>query len=567
MISVVQKRKSTPGVGRQQNTAMGAVTAVVAAAATGTNQNKRAPQQAKKKTKSSSNNKKCAQNQQQQQQPQMVQMNNQNNQANDEQVWIFGLINNIEQLLATFNSVNNQSSLQQQQQQHLSFSNKSPPSGYSTPSTMSSPFILSSSSCSSNSSAQSTSNSPVCSPKVSQLSSSSLYANSSNQSSLFGSPGPGQQQQQQVLGLHQSNITTTTTTTNTNHQQQLPRSPISRQIKFHEYKGPPQVKRPANHSNQKQSNGSTSQKAPASSSSSLSSSATSNTSSGVQGNAGNGMATNQAPLAVRGQSGGDCNNNNNQRADCVQVLDVNSLENVKQMSSISHQQQQTPTTLCLNKMTSPSGNNQLIPSQTMIQGPQQPALFRVVPAAPAEGVQIISSSHQQQQQRQQTIFVSPTSEMLNCGQQQQFVVLQEQPQQQQQYQPHLASSDFTYSALNQFGQQATFAYGAPSDELAMTEPTQQFASSVASTLGHDESSDQFVDNFSLMGQMEPSDQDHNDDDDTCDIEPTICFSNGQSGANYDETLLFSEYIDMQDIPMNVDESDWLKKFLPPCSMS
>lgn len=45
-----------------------------------------------------------------------------------------------------------------------------------------------------------------------------------------------------------------------------------------------------------------------------------------------------------------------------------------------------------------------------------------------------------------------------------------------------------------------------------------------------------------------------------EIEPTIGFSNG-----IDE-LLFSEFIDLQDIPVNVNESDWLKKFLPPCSM-
>lgn len=56
-------------------------------------------------------------------------------------------------------------------------------------------------------------------------------------------------------------------------------------------------------------------------------------------------------------------------------------------------------------------------------------------------------------------------------------------------------------------------------------------------------------------------------DDTSEIEPTISFSSGPgSGLSaYDETLLFSEFIDLQDVPLNVDESDWLKKFLPPCS--
>lgn len=34
----------------------------------------------------------------------------------------------------------------------------------------------------------------------------------------------------------------------------------------------------------------------------------------------------------------------------------------------------------------------------------------------------------------------------------------------------------------------------------------------------------------------------------------------------DGELLFSEFIDLQDVPMNVTESDWLKKFLPPCSL-
>lgn len=41
-----------------------------------------------------------------------------------------------------------------------------------------------------------------------------------------------------------------------------------------------------------------------------------------------------------------------------------------------------------------------------------------------------------------------------------------------------------------------------------------------------------------------------------------------SEQHVDEELLFSEFIDLQDLPMNVTESDWLKKFLPPsCSLS
>lgn len=54
--------------------------------------------------------------------------------------------------------------------------------------------------------------------------------------------------------------------------------------------------------------------------------------------------------------------------------------------------------------------------------------------------------------------------------------------------------------------------------------------------------------------------DSEDTTDACEIEPSISFSHGV------EELLFSEFIDLQDVPMNVDESDWLKKFLPPCSM-
>lgn len=39
-------------------------------------------------------------------------------------------------------------------------------------------------------------------------------------------------------------------------------------------------------------------------------------------------------------------------------------------------------------------------------------------------------------------------------------------------------------------------------------------------------------------------------------------------SQLDEELLFSEFIDLQDVPMNVTESDWLRKFLPPsCSLS
>lgn len=61
--------------------------------------------------------------------------------------------------------------------------------------------------------------------------------------------------------------------------------------------------------------------------------------------------------------------------------------------------------------------------------------------------------------------------------------------------------------------------------------------------------------------------------DACEIEPSIGrFAGGDSaaaiGSDEDiEGLLFSEFIDLQHVPMNVDESDWLKKFLPPCSMS
>lgn len=51
-----------------------------------------------------------------------------------------------------------------------------------------------------------------------------------------------------------------------------------------------------------------------------------------------------------------------------------------------------------------------------------------------------------------------------------------------------------------------------------------------------------------------------EDTDACELEPSISFV-----QDVDE-LLFSEFIDLQDVPMNVDESDWLKKFLPPCSM-
>ena len=52
------------------------------------------------------------------------------------------------------------------------------------------------------------------------------------------------------------------------------------------------------------------------------------------------------------------------------------------------------------------------------------------------------------------------------------------------------------------------------------------------------------------------------DDDTCEIEPTISFD-----GDLDHGMMYSEFIDSQDIPLNVDESDWLKKFLPPCSTS
>jgi len=66
----------------------------------------------------------------------------------------------------------------------------------------------------------------------------------------------------------------------------------------------------------------------------------------------------------------------------------------------------------------------------------------------------------------------------------------------------------------------------------------------------------------LLGQYEsPANFGPNSEQtDACEIEPTINFGHG-----FDE-LLFSEFIDLQDVPMNVEESDWLKKFLPPCSM-
>lgn len=89
--------------------------------------------------------------------------------------------------------------------------------------------------------------------------------------------------------------------------------------------------------------------------------------------------------------------------------------------------------------------------------------------------------------------------------------------------------------------------------ISYTNTNEQFG---ASSDGYSPLTSQHIDEDELTASFGPD----SEETDACEIEPSIGFATG-----IDE-LLFSEFIDLQDVPMNVDESDWLKKFLPPCSM-
>lgn len=95
---------------------------------------------------------------------------------------------------------------------------------------------------------------------------------------------------------------------------------------------------------------------------------------------------------------------------------------------------------------------------------------------------------------------------------------------------------------------------APTNQLvSYTNTNEQYG---AGSDGYSPLTSQHIDEDELTASFGPD----SEETDACEIEPSIGFASG-----IDE-LLFSEFIDLQDVPMNVDESDWLKKFLPPCSI-
>lgn len=162
-----------------------------------------------------------------------------------------------------------------------------------------------------------------------------------------------------------------------------------------------------------------------------------------------------------------------------------------------------------------------------------------------------------------SLMSQPDYQEQHCGQQAHMVQVQHRPapvwttrQQQEQQQVHCTVYD---AGENHYVQPTTTcslnaaAAATTNSHQLISYANDQFGSN---SDGYSPSTSQHIDEDELTASFGPD----SEETDACEIEPSIGFASG-----IDE-LLFSEFIDLQDVPMNVDESDWLKKFLPPCSM-
>lgn len=535
--------------------------------------------------------------------------NGQQDNSSKEPVWIFGLINNIEQLLSTFNA---NSMIPQQQ----SCNHKTASSGSSTPSSQTS----------SNSFSNPTT--PANSPQAS--------GNSSNSSSSISVHSQQQQHSnQQQLGSGAS----------------MPSRnlPISRQIKFHEYKGPPSARRQQNapnhsqtqthsHSqtkvqpesqqqaNQHQSKGENLNSRQISfETSTICNGNNNNTSSAQQPRLGSIVARpicyQEMPLAQQQYQALTCGGQSVLVVGNVKPTHNNSIIS-NQMNSIQTSYQPacnraihhndanantntnanananahhfsanqflpTISNNSNNNMTSfqiqtvPVNNNTVNYVEHKILASQQNSLtaadlaqpcnlqaFGVTQQHGSQGLMLSCHNHIEKSNLQLNDSSTYHSNVSISQPQLQYVnnyrsiscqvtkddpkstpefndLIEQHHQQQQQQQNTTFSYSITSAPFNHDGQITPSAY-LTTETIDMINGTNNSLCEINNDTNSPESTTTSNGSDLMVGPD--------------DIEPTIGFSNG-----FDE-LMFSEFIDLQDIPVNVDESDWLKKFLPPCSM-
>lgn len=563
-----------------------------------------------------------------------IHSNHNNSNGSEESVWIFGLMNNIEQLLSTFSAINNNGSANSS---HSLSSSSSSPSSSASISALSSPASTTSSTPSYSST--NTNNNTINSH--SQSPSSSNFSTTNNVLSTSSSAISSMQQQQQQAG-------TVCQATN-----QLPRSPISRQIKFHEYKGPPSSKRQqqqfaTNSSNSKQQ---------------VKTIHSSNVSTAVN--------SNQTKLV------GDIEREQQQlllnRANMMMMTNKQQLKSsiVSDPSSVNFKAEAnksapistataTNTTTIINVASKPCNQQ-----QALLVSNKQPCLLSFTPQKQQQQQQqqqiqsqslamdhfqdlnqsfsirtqthttqqlarqvnsslasrVTSGPHFVQQQTNNnfyggqvehhgTNFKTPSdgpilllappfieSKQELPIQPQLHYQQQQQPQQQQQ-QPifqqtrnqatpcssHGASSvesPIFMRSLHSIpntsqqsicGLEFNLSVPARQQQQQLAQPTMQQVNEtdhqeeqVSFEPSFTSSFEQKFDNHACLDSQlttafGSASEDGSEEQSTDEIEPSISFSQGV------DELLFSEFIDLQDVPMNVDESDWLKKFLPPCSM-
>lgn len=598
-------------------------------------------------------------------------MQQQNN--GDESVWIYGLMNNIEQLLTTFSAINNGSTMNHHLPHSLSSSSStSSPSSSASISALSSPASTTSSTPShistnnnnnQNTTINSHSQSPLNGSNFSNLTNNVLSTTSS--SNLTSNAGLCQHKQQ--TGSFCQGVATN----------QLPRSPISRQIKFHEYKGPPSSKRQqqfatTNGSNSKQQQvkvatatnfSNTSAVAPANSNqqtkvgmnegkheqSTILNEANITTSmmseqrqQQLKSNVGleqqsypsinyaisnmpisnvtakttaktNVITTANKPLSQQQQalsvgnkpcSLSSCTSLKQQQQS--QGLAANHFQDLNQSSSVrtqthttQQQARQVGSSIATSRLTSGPhfvqqrqasciNDSSFYENRLERHAPtfethsDKPIVLLapqfIEPKLELENHLQLHHRQQQQQQQQQTrnqvvpcsslrgpsssiemgsVFMRSLDSIPPTISQQQSITgqgfslsapVRQRQQQQQQEQQQLVQQ------LEEIAQQEEEQQRVGGFELANFTDS-NFQPKYAENCLDNQILTTVSDNFNPAISGDDSEE-HSTDE----IEPSISFSQGV------DELLFSEFIDLQDVPMNVDESDWLKKFLPPCSM-
>lgn len=577
-------------------------------------------------------------------------------QSQDESMWMFGLMNNIEQLLSTFNAINSSS-------HQLSNTKRASSSGSSTPSSLCSSFTSNSppSSTSMSSAPSPSSTTPTYPNLTSSLSSQAVISSSLPPSSTATTLSP-------LTGslLSNSNNTAQQSAALTTSPQQatgvvcqpLPRSPISRQIKFHEYKGPPSARRQQTSS--AQANNNKHQQQQQTSTGTTSSSSKQPSQPQQKAPALSAPTSEQVVLVCAQQQVPAAGKSNNVPIEPISKapaaaahLDTHArLATAVNLVGYTQQQQQhelQSDTLRRHQVLN-------FRQELAAQAPQYHTTHILQQQVHSQGSSNcktagpneMTSGHQPQQQTHcdvnsmQTIYINqqntlehsdsdgPTSVLLapfvESNNKHNFRDHQQHKDQQEQQQRHrhemihhpdgsLMAQQYIQSQEQHYNQSRVQAQrlnvgpqASPQDSIGVDQRQQQqqqqerrpcnrlaanhvansnqssYLSSPPNQTNHITdcwpASYQQIDelefnsnqvnleqqqrqssNLDFVGLTATFGPDSEETTDACEIEPSIDFSHGV------DELLFSEFIDLQDVPMNVDESDWLKKFLPPCSMS